>query len=373
MIRPLTLLLFQSVLVTSAVTLPPGCTQEYMGQTAGSIGDPGAEPGGQLVQDSAVANAAAPDPVSQQTGRAAAPSCPSLLENPPRGLSCLHCTFPAAKQQADEIVSILTGACISNVAIAYLVDGTFGFDPALLRSHISQLTADGRTLFLHLYLLNGPGQRRWHSARFDGTATSIPPAEFRERIQTDEALRREVVTLVERLVPLLREATQRGAFISIVPMLEDNLDARSFKSLAELVKGAIPADIRYELGRNPCKGCSRGADGDIPEGLFAESHSARASNTPRRGVLSNDGHLYCLDESCADHDQVPLRELQEAARRAAENQTVYLLWTGSWQGVVTGSDDAGGAKTVLRRPEERQYPLPTPVERSALIRFLRDE
>lgn len=297
-----------------------------------------------------------------------------MIENPPRGLSCLHCTFPSAHQQADEIVSILTGACIRNVAVGYLVDGTFGFDADLLRSHIAQLSSGGRTLFLHLYLLNGPGQRRYKSIRFDGVGTSISPAEFRERIKSDDSLRKEVAGVVERLVPILREAEKRGAVISIVPMLEDNLDIGSFTALSDLVADSIPADVHFAMGRNPCRGCSRGADSEIPDGLFAESHSPLSSNIPKGGMLSNDGRNYCLAEQCStEKDAIPLEQLKDAADKAAARDTIFLLWTGAWQGVQPLGDDAAGAKTVYRRPEERQYPLPSPIERAALIKFLRGE
>jgi hypothetical protein len=63
--------------------------------------------------------------LKELTAAQEAPTCTSLLDRAPRGLACLHCLHPAAREQSDILVEILSRSCLKQVAINYLVDGSF--------------------------------------------------------------------------------------------------------------------------------------------------------------------------------------------------------------------------------------------------------
>ena len=295
-------------------------------------------------------------PVDTASVSRTADTCASLIDSPPRGLACLQCTQPQAREQAAEIASILADSCIKNLVISYLVDGTFSYDEELLKNHIELLTRGGRQLYLHLYLTNGPAQRRGASNSEQVFGSTIEPETFRRKILTDRSLQLEYENLVERLTPVLRYAEQRGAQISLVPMLEDNLNREAFMKMAQLTFEALPPDISASIGRSPCPGCYSGNDDDLPPGVFMESHSIAEGSSIHDSVITNDGQDFSLDR---------LR----AARDSAEaNNNIFIVWDSARQG---RTKDANGR--ILRKPtNQRTYAIPDSVERQQLISFLRD-
>lgn len=348
--------LFYGLIVSAALTLPPGCA------TPLPLSQNGASQESAAVQDDG-----AGDPAAGIEAARAPDECSELREGPPRGLACLHCMEPGARASADAIVDLLRRSCRRTIAINYLLDGSFGFDESLLREHIETLTEGGRQLFLEIYLLNGPGQRRYQSLRYRGVHANTAPHEFRELLRSNDPATAERLTKhTESLVDVLRYAESRGAMVLVVPMLEDNLDRESFTALLDIVMSAIPPDIPVSFGRNPCAGCTEGADSDVPDGLFRETHDALTTRIPVAGVVSNDGHDYCLGQDCGE-DEIPFPALMDAARRAGARDSVFILWSAAGQGLA-----GEGNELTFRRPEERSYAVPSVEEKSLIMGFLRD-
>ncbi len=297
-------------------------------------------------------------------------ACPELLDLPPRGIACLQCTQPEAASQADALVQILLESCIRRVAINYLVDGSFSYDQGLLERHINALTADGRELSLLFYLSNGPSQRRYKSKPLKGFGTDMSPSDFRERIQRDAALQKEYSNLVSGLLPMLQLASSRKAKILIVPMLEDNLDIESFRQMVKLVKNSIPPGIDYRVGRNPCPKCSDGADGEIDEGIFKETHNMRSADNFENGVVTNDGDASVFEKDAHKGDKfISLEQLKFGRDEAGKRNSVFILWSAARQGL----QQVENGSYPRRSATEREYSLPSETERQEILQFLRQK
>ncbi len=296
-------------------------------------------------------------------------SCPYLIESTPRGLSCLHCLQPEAKEQAKTIVTTIAASCLKNVAINYLVDGTFSYDEATLKEHIDLLTSDGRRLFLHLYFLNGASQRKWKSTNSAGFAVEIAPEKFREEIKEDSNLRDKYQQLVKKVAPAMQYAASKGAVLSVAPMLEDNLKEDSFEALADLTLKSLPANLNVLMGRNPCPGCYRGNDRDVPSGFFRESHSIENASNLKDSLITNDGDVTDFDFRNANApNSLNLDDLRDARDAASKNNNVFILWTASYQGLYYNNEGSATRVTAAKR----KYALPSIAEKSWLINFLRE-
>ena len=292
--------------------------------------------------------------------------CTSLLDSAPRGLACLHCTQPEARSQARQIRSTLLGSCLKNVAINYLVDGTFSFDHAFLLDEITELTSGGRKLFISFYLSNGPAQRRYDTTDIDSFGTHIAPEDFRYRIQHDPILQGEYQSIVDRLVPILRYARQRGASVAVIPMLEDNLSDRAFDAMLELTLAVIPPSISISVGRNPCPGCYDGNGSRIPDGVFEELHTDWRGIGIQNGIVSNDGRNYSSPASGIPLDADTTLDELRAVRDAAGNaNNIFILWNAARQGLPTTSGE-------FPVPSSRFYAPISSQERSELLSFLRE-
>ncbi len=303
-----------------------------------------------------------PTPLAQSS---APGSCARLQNESPRGLACLHCTQPEAQQQAQTIRSVLLESCLRNVAINYLVDGTFSFDHQFLINEITELTSDGRRLFITFYLANGPAQRRYDITQIDSFGTQISPQEFRNRIRHDQALQGEYQRIVDRLVPVLRYANQRGASVSLVPVLDDNLDEGSLQTMLDLTLDVIPPSVFVNIGRNPCPGCFDGNSAGIPSGVFEELHTDWPAIGISGGLVSNDGRDYSSpasgNESGAD---TTLAELEAVRDVAGNGNNAFILWSAKRQGLAS-------SHSSHPIPATRYYAPITPAERQELIDFLR--
>lgn len=298
-----------------------------------------------------------------------AASCSSLQDAPTRGIACLHCLQPEAKAQGDALAQLLASTCLKNVAIDYLVDGSFSDNLDPIFRHVELLSSGGRHLLLHLYLMNGPAQRRHDTDPGKGFGANIAPADFRERIISDPQLRAEFQSRVTRLIPLLRYAASRDVLISIVPMLEDNLTEESFVALSQLVLDTLPADIPVALGRNPC-GCSAGSDRRTPTGYFRESHDVNAAQRVHGGLVTNDGVIDALDlPDVSVRRALSLSDLQSARDNAAAERDVFILWGATRQGLYPN----GSGSLVRQPPAARNYAIPEGQQRDRIIQFLRGE
>ncbi len=294
--------------------------------------------------------------------------CPELLNSSPRGLACLHCLQPEAREQAVEVVKMLLDSCLQSIAINYLVDGSFSFDEAFLQQSIAVMSSGGRHLTVLFYLSNGPSQRKYPEALLDGYALDMSAEEFRKSIVSDRSLQDAFRKIVRRLLPTLEYAQAEGAEILLVPMLEDNLDEEAFVTMAQLVRAELPIGLAVRIGRNPCPGCSDGADDTIPPGFFHESHSLKSASRISNGVVSNDGKWTELEERFhSDDGGVSIEELREAQALSGNSGNVFLLWSASRQGLYYSQ---GGRDR--RTAPERSYALPSLPERQATLHFLRD-
>ncbi|MFN8392651.1 MAG: hypothetical protein U0136_20325 [Bdellovibrionota bacterium] len=321
----------------------------------------------QLQQNQTAAqSAAAAAPSGSSVSRTGVPeTCPALIDGPPRGLACLQCMHPRAREQAEQIALLLRRSCLKNVALNYLVDGTFAFDESVLREHIALLTENNRQLYLHLYLSNGPAQRRGGSNSENVFGIGLEPERFRSQILRDPDLQSQFKQLVTRLIPVLRDAEAHGAQVSLVPMLEDNLTKESFAKMTGLIFDALPDDLSVAIGRSPCTGCGTGSDADRPTGVFLESHSIRDASRLTSSLITNDGDAYSFS---GGDGLLSIQELRSARDEAERRQNVFILWSAERQGFTVGENGQ-----LQRKPaDERNYALISPEEQSMLIDFLRE-
>lgn len=351
------------LLIASALALlgnAEGCEQRLLMLRRGAI---------DKTPTAASSQFAAPQEQSQNTIRAGTGTarCERMIYTPPRGLSCLHCMQPEAREQAYELLAIMSDACVENVAVNFIADGSFGFDPDFIAEAISILGAGGSRVFAYAYLLNGPSQRRYSSTPVAGMATQISPEEFREAIFHDRALRSTLQRHVRELVPVIVGAQQGGHMMALVLGLEDNFDSETVAEVERLVREALPPTLSVPIGRNPCADCYSGNDDDIPLGLFAEVHTTSVSEASDlyRGVVSNDGRPYYFPGETPLEDAPSLADLETL--RDASAESAFILWTSKYQGLGAKMRGMGTA------PAERPYEMPSARERSMLIRFLRGE
>lgn len=313
-------------------------------------------------ENSSSTSSSAPTPLAQASGSGA---CTRLQDEAPRGLACLHCTQAEAQAQAQTIRSVLLESCLRSIAINYLVDGTFSFDHQFLINEITELTKDGRKLFVTFYLANGPAQRRYDITQIDSFGTQISPKEFRNRIQHDQVLQGEYQRIVDRLVPVLRYANQRGASVSVIPVLEDNLDDEAFETMLELTLDVIPPSVFVNLGRNPCPGCYDGNTAGIPSGVFEDLHTDWPAIGIQGGLVTNDGRDYSSPAS-GHHSgaETTLADLEAVRDIAGNGDNAFILWSAKRQGLASGNS----AHPI---PATRYYAPKSPAEREELIEFLR--
>lgn len=289
--------------------------------------------------------------------------CQTLVVETPRGLSCIHCLNSNAEVQREVFLQILLDTCLKNVALSYLVDGSFGSNFAAIEEDVATLVESGRTPFIHIYLLNGPSQRRYRNTPISGLFTRVSPERFRSKLKSDGVTREQIGELVSNLVPTLNNIVARGGIVSLVPMLEDNLDDESFVALTELVLSALPADLNVSLGRNSCKGCYRGNENGLPNGLFEERHSLGSAATLKDGVISNDGKSVAFGNTRG----ITLTSLAKTQASAAANNSMFLFWHAPYQGLQVSNGNVTGHALS---PQLRSYAVPTSEESAVLVKFL---
>ena len=291
-----------------------------------------------------------------------------LVNTSPRGVACLHCTHPNAEEQAKILATLLRATCLRNVAMNYLVDGTFAENQELLRWHVDALTENGRQFTSILYLSNGATQRRWRSTPIDAFGVRVSPERFRSRIQNDSALQLEFQGIVRRLVPYIRYAERRGVNVVLSIMLEDNLDREAFLAMLELAQAVLPSDVAVTFSRNVCENCYDGTEPGVPVGVLEEVHTVSPYRVPDGGIVTNDGREYA---SAVDGDsvgEVSLADLSRLREAADDNGATYLLWSAARQGLPRDLSRGG-----FRHPDDRDYDVPSFEERREIVHHLRGE
>jgi hypothetical protein len=265
---------------------------------------------------------------------------------------------------------MLLNSCIKNVAINYLVDGTFSFDQALLQEHISSLTSDGRQLHVVFFLSNGPAQRRWSTTSIEGFGTKISPEEFRFRIQTDSAFQEEYKNIVRRLTPVLETAISGGAQVYLIPALEDNLTVAAFEAMRRLTLEAIPAHLPVSIGRNPSTDYAN-SDPTIPAGVFVKEHIVDLPMTVENGFVSNDGYDYFSPGTGENPNAlVELNHLRIVRKEASALGSIFILWSARAQGLQDLEPLV--LDTVFPDPANRDYQIPNKAEQQEIHAFLRE-
>ncbi len=292
-------------------------------------------------------------------------SCPTKVQGTPIGISCLHCAHPKARSQAIEIAEILRDSCRENIALTFLVDGTFGAERDILGELVRIATENGSQLHLYLYFGNGPWQRRTGGLPDRGFGTGIPPVEFRKTIITDETLRNRYRSIIKYYEPLIDYANSRGSIVYVMPMLEDNLDHDSARAMEALVKETILPHISYALGRNPCLNCYPGNDNSLAPGLFLDDHIGSADDqfTHTEGLVVNDGKSFTYSFEPKNIHDLSFGQLNHLIDRAKATNNTFVIWKREYQGVAPSSE--------LNDPDLRNYKEITPQEKQELTTILK--
>ena len=290
-------------------------------------------------------------------------NCTTLIDRPYRGLSCLHCMHPDAPGGAAPFVEVLQASCLKRVALAFVVDGSFGWNADEIYNAIDSLSGSGRSLWLHLYVYNGPAQRRWKSKVFNSFAV-MDPNLFRSRIVSDAGLRAQFAAIVDqRIAPIVNYAQQHGVAISLAPALEDNLDDRSFKEALGLIKANLHGVTAMRYIRSPCYRCGGGSSSNLPAGVSLEQHTLSPRFVARNGIIHTDGEYFHFSSDVAWSSADPsLAGLTTLLSNSGARGNIFLLWMPKYQDAPPG--------LVPRSPDNRNYRIPTESERAELIKFL---
>lgn len=283
-----------------------------------------------------------------------------------RGYTALALMQPEARASSEKLVEIMLRAQLAQGYLGVLVDGTFGFDVAYLRSVVERLHYGDRSLVLALYLTNGATQRRFEETPIRAPFVTIEPAEFRQRIKFDERVRNEFRTLVRRIRPIveLNEQLHPESETVVVVMLEDNLDRSSYFTMRSIAQEELPPTVQYV--RNPCMGCYPGNDEDRVDDAL-ELHAV--DQLPRLGA----GDGFTLDGTSftfpwEPQEGVPGLEQVRAFLDAsfAQGLRYFGLWRAERQGIPQNDSSA-----QLRLPADREYEVPSEAQALEEIALLR--
>ena len=289
--------------------------------------------------------------------------CPNgLLEAPWRGISCLHCLHPLAPEGPQPIVQVLTNSCLKRVMTAFVIDGTFGWNPDAVRTSLDSLSSEGREAWVHFYVYNGPAQRRWSSGLFHSFAV-MHPATFLRKLKESLGFQDVYREIVEtRVAPLVEYALARGIKVSIAPGLEDTLDREGFQVALALTKSALPSPEKVTWARSACYKCRGEGSQSLPLGVIKEIHTSRTDSSLSDGIVHTDGEYFRFK---GDNDpSMPRLGKWRALLEAAESRSnAFLLWVPKYQDAPPG--------LLPRSPDAREYKRPSKSEERELIRFLR--
>jgi hypothetical protein len=265
-----------------------------------------------------------------------------------RGYTMLYAMQPQARPVVEANVQALLSSRVREPYIGVLIDGTFGRDFNYLKEIITRLSDDDRDLTVALYLSNGPTMRKWKETPIDEHIFArISPLEFREQIRWNMRLKAEFLAVAIQAKDVFNHNTSLNpgnSNVAIV-MLEDNLDALSYRALREI--GAEQVGSIAGFIRNPCVGCGVEGSDDNTLGDPREEHAID------RFAILKQGDAYSLDGvgfryPNSSGDGVSPEQLDSMLKASVERRLRYFgLWRHEWQGVIEGVPN--------RRPQERNF------------------
>jgi hypothetical protein len=280
-----------------------------------------------------------------------------------RGYTALYLMMPQARDTIKAEISNLLDARLKEVYLGVLTDGTFGWDPDYLRFVIQQLTSEERSLTLVLYMTNGPTMRQYDRTNIATDFSKISPKRFRELIQNDPDTRETYRELVRRTRPLFalnKQLSPNGRNIAI-PMLEDNLNERSYSAIFELTREVL-GDLA-SIKRNPCPGCYEGNDNFRYGGPLEFHGNIDLAQAQPGDSLSLDGSGYHLNGELPFRDSLSISQTFQLLDMAMEmNFSYFGLWRADRQGLLQGSSI---------HPTARNYTIPSKAQMTVETELLR--
>jgi hypothetical protein len=286
-------------------------------------------------------------------------ACDTLVDTTPRGIMCLYCTHKTAPGGSKPITDLLKSTCLKNVAISFVVDGTFGLEYDQITNSITELTLDNRQLSLELYLYNGPAQRRYRHNVFKSWAT-MNPARFREYIKTDRKTKKAFNKSMEDLYPILNYALEKNVAIYLAPGLEDNLDDFTYRYMLSKMKRKFADFKSITYVRSACIDCAAGNESNLPKGTIREVHGFGKADIVRNGIMATDGFYFRF--SAEKSSKPTLSELVSAVRNASALNSLFFLWVPHFQDTPPG---------LIPKPlNQRTFRGPNANETKEIIDFL---
>lgn len=289
--------------------------------------------------------------------------CSKLIEKNWRGIDCLHCLHPRAPGASEPIVDLLKSSCLKNVMISYVVDGSFGWKEGEIERAVQELHDAGRNVWLHLYVYNGPAQRRWQYKVFDSFAV-MDPLLFRRSIVKNARTKAAFSAIVrERILPVARYAASIGARVTIAPGLEDTLDRLGVRSAVKLIRDVVKDSVDYGIVRSTCFRCQAGGSYFIPHGGMLEEHDDALFQRRWNGIVNTDGRYFRFSWEKSPFptlDELVLPWLTQPSQRG----NAFLLWIPHFQDAPPG---------LIPTPlNERNFRGPTEQEKKEIIGFLKE-
>lgn len=292
--------------------------------------------------------------------------CESLAVTSPRGISCLHCLDSRSEVSASKLVSAIQKSCIKNTALAFALDGSFGTNYSRITRFANELNQDGRSLSVHLYFLNGPTNRRADVGLYKGFANNIPPPKLRAAIQSDKKFQNELKIFIKQFIPIIRGLLRNGVNLYLSPMLEDNLDNRSFNTLSRLIKEALPKGLKVRWIRSPCPDCYPGNQSGKPQGFGEEDHRSTLPLRSGTKIYSNDGwgFVYFSKEELPSQKLIEfwgkkqqalyLDDLYPILNATNNSGQIFLLWLSKYQGTLMGRAQIPVSERNLLIPSDEE-------------------
>lgn len=282
----------------------------------------------------------------------------------PRGFVMLYAMHPKARPSVERQVQILLDSKLDNLYLSVLIDGTFSFDEAYLSAVIQRLNADNRTLALQLYLVSGPTMRRWETTPIETLFSRINPEDFRYLIEEDQQIRNDFKSIARKANSFfdLNKSFNELNRNYVTVMLEDNLDAESYKAMRSLAKEVIGE--RAVVIRNPCPGCFEGNDSES-FGDSIEYHALRdfdKLHVHDAYTLDGTGYRYGDEPGSVGISIEETKQMIEVS--FGQEHKYFGLWRADRQGLGSGG-------TQLDHPDNRTYAVPTEEEARVDIELLR--
>ena len=232
----------------------------------------------------------------------------------------------------------------------------------MIESSVAALRNAGQDVWVHLYVYNGPAQRRWKSGVFQSFA-AMDLGVFRYKLARDRHLQAEYQKIVKsRIVPAAAYAVSLGAKVSVAPGLEDNLDDQGYRAALRLIREVMPVDVPVTYVRSSCYQCEKGVGRFRPPGVLLEEHDDKLFPLRWNGIVNTDGLYFRFSDEGTRYP--PLQErLDSWLRRAEKQQNAFLLWIPHFQDAPPG--------LVPRPLNERNFRGPSVREQGEILDFLR--